>query len=67
MRCMIELSELQSVLPKKCFPIPGEKVTIILVCIVPLIMLTLRYSEHIRKFVKSSVWKYIDFFNTLYD
>jgi hypothetical protein len=31
--CMIEFSELQSVLPMKCLPITGEKLNIISVCL----------------------------------
>jgi len=67
MNCVTESSELQSALQKKCLPVPGEKLSIIMMCIMPLIVPILRSTEHIRNFVRSSVWKCIDFPNTLYN
>jgi hypothetical protein len=49
----------------KCLPISGEKLSIILVCVELLMMTILRSTEHIRNFVRSSVWKCIDFSNTI--
>jgi len=60
--CLTELSELQYVLPMKCLPMPGKKLNIILMCV----FLILRSAEHIRNFVRSTIWKYINFPNTLW-
>jgi len=51
MRCLTELSELQSVLPNKCLTIAGEKLNIIFMCVVPI----LRFTVHIRNSVSSEV------------
>jgi hypothetical protein len=53
MRCMKE-SELHSILPMKCLPIPGEKMKIVLMCDVPLTVPILRSTEHIRNFRRPS-------------
>jgi hypothetical protein len=50
----------------KCLPIPVQKLNIVLIRVVPLMVPILRSAEHIRNFVGSSVWKCIDFSNTLY-
>jgi len=42
------------------------KLNIVLLCVVPLIVPILRYTEHISNFGRSSVWKCIYFSNTLY-
>jgi len=55
MSYMTESSELQSVLPMKFLQIPGEKLNIILMFVMPLMVPTLKSTEHIRNFVKSSV------------
>jgi len=34
------------------FPIPGEKLNIVLMCVVPLMVPILRSAEHIRNFVR---------------
>jgi hypothetical protein len=53
--CLTGLLELQSGLPMKCLLTPGEKLNIILMCVMPLTVSILRSTEHIRNFVKSSV------------
>jgi len=59
-------SELQSALPMTCLPISGNKLGIIFVCVVPLVMPIFRSAaDHMRKFMRSSVWKCINFFSTL--
>jgi len=67
MSCTTESSQLQSPLPIKFLPIPVQKLNIILMCVMPLMVPILRSTEHVRNFVRSSVWKYINFSNTLYD
>jgi hypothetical protein len=42
-----------------------QKLNIVL-CVVPLMVPTVTSTEHIRNFVRYSVWKCIDFCNTLY-
>jgi hypothetical protein len=42
------MSELQSVLPMKCLPIPFKKLNIILMCIMPLMVPILKSTEHIK-------------------
>jgi len=61
-----ELSQLHSALPMKCLPVPGEKINIVLMRVVPLIMPILRSAEHISNFVRSCVRKLIAFSNTLW-
>jgi len=61
-----ESSELQSPLLMKCLPIPGEKLNIVLMCVVPLMVAILRSSEPIGYFVRFGVRKCIDLCNTLY-
>jgi hypothetical protein len=39
----------------KCLPVLGEKLNSVLMCVVPLMVLTLRPTEHIRNFVRSSI------------
>jgi len=41
--------------------VPGEKLHVILVCVMPLMVPTLRSTERIRNCVRYSVWKCIDF------
>jgi hypothetical protein len=65
MTCVTESSELQSPLPMKCFPIPGEKLNIVLMCVVPLMVPILRSAKHISNYVRFSVWKCIDVSNTV--
>jgi hypothetical protein len=36
-----------------------------LICVMPLMVPILRSTEHIRNFVRSSIWKYINFSNVL--
>jgi len=61
--CVTESSELQSALPMKWLPVPGEKLSIFLMCVVSLMVPILRSAEHIRNFVRSSVWSCVDIFN----
>jgi hypothetical protein len=49
-RCMTESSELQSASPMKWLPVPGEKLNIVLICVVPLMVAILRATEHNTKF-----------------
>jgi hypothetical protein len=49
-----ELSELQSVLPMKCLPMPAEKLNIVLMCVVSLMVPMLSSHGHIRSSVMSS-------------
>jgi len=58
-------SELQSALPMKCLSAPVQKLNIVLMCVVPLIVPILMSTEHIRGFEMPSVWKCINFCNTL--
>jgi hypothetical protein len=51
MSCVTESSELQSILPMKCLPIPCDKLNIILMCAVPLMGYIPRSTEHIRNFM----------------
>jgi len=37
--------------PVKCLPLPGEELSIVLMCVVPLVMPILRSVEHIRNFM----------------
>jgi hypothetical protein len=53
--CMTESSELQIVLPVKCLPVPGKELNVILMCVMLLMVPMLRYTEHIRNVVNSSV------------
>jgi len=66
MSSVTELSELQSPLPAKCLPMPGKKINFVLMCVVPQMVSILRSTGQIRNFVRSSVWKCIDFSNALY-
>jgi hypothetical protein len=66
MRCMIESSQLQSASPVKCMAVSGKKLNTILMYVVPLMGPILRSTEHIRNFVRSSVWRCTDFSRTLY-
>lgn len=58
MSCVTE-SELQSALPKKCLPVPGEKLNIVLICFVSLMVPLLRSSERTIYGVRSSVSNFI--------
>jgi hypothetical protein len=60
------LNELQSALPVKCLPVPGDELNILLMCVVPLMVPILSSTEHLRKFVSSIVRKCIDLSNTRY-
>jgi hypothetical protein len=53
------LPELQSTLQVKRFPVHGEKLNIVLMCVIPLMVSILRSSGHIRNFESSSVWKWL--------
>jgi hypothetical protein len=53
-------------LPLKFLTEPGRKLNIILMCIMPLIVSTLRSAEYLRNFVMSSVCKCINFSSILY-
>jgi hypothetical protein len=67
MSCMTEQSaELQNATPIKCLSVHGEKLDIVLMCVVPLMVPILRSTEHIRNFVRSSVWKCINLSSTYY-
>jgi hypothetical protein len=66
MSCVAEPSELHSALPMKCLSVPGEKLHVVLMCVVLLMVPILRYTEHVRNFVRSSVWTSVDFYSTLY-
>jgi len=55
MNCVTELSELQSVLPVDYLSVSCQKLNIVLMCVMPLMVPILRYIEHIRNFVMSSV------------
>jgi hypothetical protein len=61
MRCWTESSELQSALPMKRLPTPGQKLNIVLIGVVPLIVPILRSAEHVRNSVRFSVWKCTNF------
>jgi len=63
---LTESSALQSALPMKCFSIPGTKLSIILMCVRPIMMSTFRSTQHRRDFVESSVLKCIEFSNINY-
>jgi len=52
--CVTEFSQLQSASAIKCLSVPGKKLSIFLMCVVPLMVPILRYNEHIRNFVRSS-------------
>jgi hypothetical protein len=39
----------------QCLPVPIQKLNIVLMCVVPLMVPTLKATEHIRNFVRSSV------------
>jgi len=51
----------------KYLPIRGEKLNIVLICVVPLMVPILRSNEHISNFVSGPVFENvpIDFSNTL--
>jgi len=66
MRFVTDSSELQSEWPMKCLPMPDEKLSIVLKRFVSLMLSILRSAEHIRNFVRSSVWKCIDLSNALH-
>jgi hypothetical protein len=66
MSSVTESSQLQSTLPMKCLVVSGEKLNIILMCVMALIVPLLRSTEHIRNVMRSSVWKYVSFSITLY-
>jgi hypothetical protein len=53
-------------LPVKCLQVPHVKLNIILMCVIPLMVPILRSAEDLRNFMKSSVWKCINFCSTLY-
>jgi hypothetical protein len=53
-------------LPMTCLIAPGEELFIVLMYVLPLMVPILRFTEHIRNFRGSSVWKYIDTSNTVY-
>jgi hypothetical protein len=60
-----ESSELQSLLPINSLPVPGEKLNIILMCVVPLMVPTLRSTEHIKKLHELQFFKmYMMFYFT---
>jgi len=44
----------------------GKNLNISLMYIVPIMVPTLRSAEQISNFMRSSVWRYIDFSNTFY-
>jgi hypothetical protein len=67
MRFMTESLGMQSALPVKYLLVPGEKLNLVLMCIVALKVAMLKSTEHIRNFVMSNVWKSIDLCNTFYD
>jgi len=48
MSCVTESSELQSSLPTKCLPVPGNELNIAFMCVVPLMVPIFRSTEHIR-------------------
>jgi len=62
MSCVTESSELQSALPMERWPKSGQKLNVVFMCVVPLTVAILRWN-----LVSSSVWKRIDFSNTLHD
>jgi len=64
MRCVTKSSKLQSAFPRKCLPVPVQKLNIVLMCVVPLIVSMLRSTEYVRNVVRSSVWTCIKFCNT---
>jgi len=55
MSSLTESSKLQSALPMKCFPVPGEKLGIVLMCAVRLLVPILKSAEQRGDFVRSSV------------
>jgi hypothetical protein len=59
-----EWSDLQSALLMKY--LVRSKKLIVMMCVVPLMVLILRSTEHVRNFVSFSIWKCIDFSNTCY-
>jgi hypothetical protein len=66
MSCVAESSELQSALPMNFRPFTGEKLGIVLMCVILLMVPILRCNEHIRNFKESNVWKCMDFSNSFY-
>jgi hypothetical protein len=64
--CVTELSNLQSALPLKYFPVPVKKLNIVLMCVVSLTVPILRSAGHTRKFVRFSIRKCIGFSITFY-
>jgi len=52
---MTESSEMQNTLRVKCLAVPGQKLSIVLMCFVALMTPILRSTEHIKNFVRSSV------------
>jgi hypothetical protein len=55
MRYVTGSSELQSALQMKFFPVSGEKLDVVLMCVAPLIVPILGSTEHIRNFVSFGV------------
>jgi hypothetical protein len=45
----------------QCLPVPIQKLNIVFMCFVSLMVPTLRYIKQTRSFVRSTVWKFIDF------
>jgi len=58
MSYVTESSDLQSLLPMKCLPVPGKKLNIVLLCFVPQMVPTMRSTEHIRmyQFLQYTLW-----------
>jgi hypothetical protein len=60
MRCVTESFELQSALLMKCLPIPGNKLNVVWMCIVPLMVPILRSSKvhclKMYRFLQCSLW-----------
>jgi len=54
MSCVMELLELQDALSINACQYPFEKLNIILICVMPLMVPTLRSTEHVN-FVRSTV------------
>jgi len=63
---LTESSELKGSLPMKCLSVAGEKLNIVLMCVLPLMAPILTSTEHMRSYVKSDVLKCIDFSDTFY-